>query len=190
MTRLRIASAAIAAVVLAMGLTACSAPSSPSSATTPKSSTPTAEATPEPQETPTPQATAASPACDTIISEGTVKALSDAGWTHEAREFEIGDIVLTDGLLCLWADYSVVSDHGQLYGWAPVSAEDASAAQSWLRAQGWIRETAPEGVYFTEDPQFSLGTDEAGYGMTYLFGDGWVKLSDTKQGLILIEWTG
>jgi hypothetical protein len=34
-----------------------------------------------------------------------------------------------------------------------------------------------------------MGTDEDGYGMTYLFGDGWVTLSDTKQGLLLVTWT-
>ncbi len=26
-----------------------------------------------------------------------------------------------------------------------------------------------------------------GYGLTYLFGDGWVKLADTRQSLILVD---
>lgn len=35
-----------------------------------------------------------------------------------------------------------------------------------------------------------METDGEGYGMTYLFGDGWVKVADTKQGLVLVEGNG
>ena len=45
-----------------------------------------------------------------------------------------------------------------------------------------------EGVYITEAKETTIAVDSEGYGMTYLFGDGWVKLADTKQGLLLIEW--
>ena len=55
-------------------------------------------------------------------------------------------------------------------------------------SQGWVREDSAEGVYITESPETTIAVDEEGYGMTYLFGDGWVKLADTKQGLLLIEW--
>lgn len=123
-----------------------------------------------------------------MISPGTVEALTDAGWTAKPKEFVVGDVELTDGLLCFWADYSVGSDHGQLYGWAEITAEQAEKAQEALAAGGWRREESAEGTYVTEDPQYAMGTDEEGYGMTYLFDDGWVKLADTKQSLILIEW--
>ena len=55
-------------------------------------------------------------------------------------------------------------------------------------SQGWLRESGADGVYVTESPETTIAADENGYGMTYLFGDGWVMLADTKQGLVLIEW--
>ncbi|SDR72937.1 hypothetical protein [Microbacterium paraoxydans] len=125
--------------------------------------------------------------CESMISEGTVAALTDAGWTAEPREFRVGDVELTQGLLCFWADFSVPSDHGQMYGWSPLSIEEAERAQAGLEEEGWRSEEDAQGTYVTEDPQFAMSTDEDGYGMTYLFGDGWVKVADTKQGLLLIE---
>lgn len=186
----RIPAAALFGLLLAVVLTACSgAPPAE-----PKPTRAAAETTPEPTgqpvETEAPDAADGEPACDTIITEGTVEALTATGWTAKRQDFVIGDIALPDGMLCFWADYTVATDHGQLYGWAEISSDDAAAAQASLLESGWLRENGPEGSYFTEDPQFSLGTDDEGYGMTYLFGDGWVKLSDTKQGLILIDWAG
>jgi hypothetical protein len=182
--------AALGGILLAAALTACSgAPASPPRPTN-TAAEPDAEATVEPVQTEAPDGSAEELACDTIVTEGTVEALTDIGWTPQRKDFVIGDIALPDGMLCFWADYSVATDHGQLYGWAAISAEDAATAQASLLESGWIRENGAEGSYFTEDPQFSLGTDSDGYGMTYLFGDGWVKLSDTKQGLILIDWAG
>ena len=180
--------AALSGLLLAAALTACSG--APQAAPTPADTAPanTPEPTVQPVQTQAPVASTDEPACDTIITDGTVEALTSIGWTLKQQEFVIGDIALPEGMLCFWADYSVATDHGQLYGWAEISDEDAAAAQATLLESGWLRENGPEGSYFTEDPQFSLGTDEEGYGMTYLFGDGWVKLSDTKQGLILIDW--
>jgi hypothetical protein len=182
--------AALAGLLLAVALTACAgAPQAePKPADTAAETTP--EPTVQPVETEAPETTEGELACDTIVTEGTVEALTAIGWTPKRQDFVIGDIALPDGMLCFWADYTVASDHGQLYGWAEISADDAAAAQASLLESGWLRENGPEGSYFTEDPQFSLGTDDEGYGMTYLFGDGWVKLSDTKQGLILIDWAG
>ncbi|WP_149085123.1 MULTISPECIES: hypothetical protein [Microbacterium] len=125
--------------------------------------------------------------CESLVSHGTVAALTDAGWTAEPREFIVGGVELPQGLLCFWADFTVPSDHGQMYGWSPLSATDAERAQESLVAEGWRSEKGPEGVYVTEDPQYAMSTDEDGYGMTYLFGDGWVKVADTKQGLLLVE---
>lgn len=186
----RITSAAVAALLLALSLVACSGAPEEAATPTPKAPKPSPAASVQPVQTQAPVTPSAEPACDTIVSTGTVKALTDAGWSFKEKEFVIGDLTLADGLLCFWADYSVASDHGQLYGWSEISAEDAAKAQSALLSSGWRREDGPEGVYITEDPQYAMGTDEDGYGMTYLFGDGWVKFADTRQSLILIEWAG
>lgn len=186
----RIISAAAGALVGLAVLAGCAAPAEPPEPSPSSSAAPAPDSSVEPVATPEPTEPAAEISCDTMISAGTVDALSSAGWTSEPKEFVIGDVELTEGLLCFWADYSVGSDHGQLYGWSAITADEEAQAQASLVAGGWRRENGPEGIYFTEDPQYSMGTDDAGYGMTYLFGDGWVKLADTKQGLILIEWAG
>lgn len=183
----RLSSALSGALLVAVALTGCSTvapeptPSSPAAQ-------PSATAPAQPLASPSPSVSAGLPTCDAMISEGTVAALTDLGWTFEEKQFVIGDVTMSDGLLCFWADYSVASDHGQLYGWSEITPEDATRAQSSLLSQGWTRDDGPEGIYITEDPQFAMGTDEAGYGMTYLFGDGWVKVADTREGLILIDW--
>lgn len=185
---LRIISAAAGALVLLVALTACGAPADPHASPTPNA------VSPSPAPSPGPVGSSASEApaeltCESMISAGTVSVFTEMGWTAQSKEFVVGGVELTDGLLCFWADYSVASDHGQLYGWAALTAEDAEQAQSGLLAEGWKREDGADGVYFTEDPQYAMGLDEDGYGMTYLFGDGWVRFADTRQGLILIEWT-
>ena len=185
----RFTSAALGALLLAVALTSCAGTPEGSASPTPDAPKPSPSATAEHVASPSPTS-AAEPTCDTIVSAGTVKVLTDQGWTFEEKEFVVGGVTLADGLLCFWADYSVASDHGQLYGWSTISAEDAASAQSSLLAEGWTREDGPDGIYITENPQFAMGTDEDGYGMTYLFGDGWVKFADTRQGLILIEWAG
>lgn len=185
----RFTSAALGALLLAVALTSCSGAPETAASPTPQAPKPSPTASAEPASTPTPTA-AAEPACDTIVSAGTVQVLTDQGWTFEEKEFVIGGVTLDQGLLCFWADYTVASDHGQLYGWSEISAEDAATAQTALLKEGWTREDGSDGVYITENPQFAMGVDEDGYGMTYLFGDGWVKFADTRQGLILIEWAG
>jgi len=78
----------------------------------------------------------------------------------------------------------------QIFGWAPIEEDAAVEAQDALVAEGWLREESSEGVYITENPETTITTDSQGYGMTYLFGEGWAKVADTKQGLLLITWTG
>ncbi|MFJ4224879.1 hypothetical protein [Microbacterium sp. NPDC089695] len=180
---------ALGALALAAVLAGCSGGTDANATPTPDVPKPTATATVTPTPTPTPEP-AAQPTCDTIVSAGTVQALTDAGWTSEEKEFVIGDVTLPDGLLCFWADYSVASDHGQLYGWSAITADQAADAQSSLLSSGWTREDGADGIYITENPDFSMGTDDDGYGMTYLFGDGWVEVADTRQSLLLIEWQG
>lgn len=172
-------------------LTACAPPSDRNTATLPPSSTPSPEASIDhPAASPTPETPIASPTCETMISSGAVNALTSAGLTAEPKPFMIGDTEMPDGIVCFWADYSTATDHGQLYGWSPITADEAATAQATLLAAGWKREDGPAGIYLTEDPQYAMSVDDEGYGMTYLFGDGWVKLADTKQGLILVEWAG
>ncbi|KDA05790.1 hypothetical protein DC31_15475 [Microbacterium sp. CH12i] len=178
---------AIAALAFALPLTACAA--TPEAQTSPpptESAAPPAE--PAVEETPTPEPTAAAePTCETIIAPSTVTSLSEIGWTHQQREFQIGADVVDGGIQCVWGDYSVASDHVQVYGWAPLDQTASAAAQQTLIAEGWQRAEADGHTYITEDPQFSLQTDEEGFGMTYEFGEGWVALANTKQGLLLIN---
>ena len=49
-----------------------------------------------------------------------------------------------------------------------------------------MRADVDDHTFITEPPQFSIAVDEDGFGMTYEFGDGWVTVSDTRQGLLLI----
>lgn len=186
---LRIISAAAGALVLLVALTACGAPAGPQASPTSDAVRPSPAPSPEPVSSSVPE-TPGELTCESMISAGTVSVFTDMGWTAQSKEFVVGGVALTDGLLCFWADYSVASDHGQLYGWAALSPEEAAEAQAGLLDEGWKREDGTDGVYFTEDPQYAMGLDDDGYGMTYLFGDGWVRFADTRQGLILIEWTG
>ena len=183
----RIMSAAAGVLLLVAALSACAAPE-PGPSSTPDAGDTRPSQSPAPPSSPTTPAAEEELTCESMISDGTVTELADAGWTAETKEFVAGGVELTEGLLCFWADYSVGSDHGQLYGWSAIDGADAATAQAALLAEGWKREDGPDGVYFTEDAQYAMGTDEDGYGMTYLFGDGWVRLADTRQGLILIEW--
>ena len=68
-------------------------------------------------------------------------------------------------------------------------AAAAEKAEGDLVASGWKREEgAGDEVYITENPDWLAGRGADGYGITYLFGDGWVKVADTKQSLVLIDW--
>lgn len=183
--------AAAAALALAgLLVTACSAAPEPAApdetpnAQTPSAPAPQAGGTPEPEPSSTED-----PTCDTLIGADVVADFGSVGWTSRAEPFYIGSLEVADGLQCMWADFGgSAGDHAQMFGWARISPSDAADAQTALVDQGWIREDAPEGVYITESPETTITADAEGYGMTYLFGDGWVKLADTKQGLLLIEW--
>lgn len=182
-----------AALVLALTAafaTACTStpPSGPqvSESSAPTPSTPAPDPSGEPSDDP---GASAEPTCDTIIPAETVADFASVGWTARADPFYIGETELPEGLQCIWADFEgPAGDHLQLFGWAPIEPDAASEAQDNLVSQGWVRESAVEGIYITESPETSIATDADGYGMTYLFSDGWVKIADTKQGLLLVEW--
>lgn len=116
------------------------------------------------------------------------RALKSQGWTYQQQEFKIGSADVPGGIWCLWADFKAASDQGQTYGWMPMGAADARNAQARLQADGWVRSNEGSTVFYTEDPDYAIAKDDQGFGMTYEFGDGWVKFADTKQGLLLINW--
>lgn len=185
----RVGSALVIAAALSL-VTACAAPApapSPtptvddSAANTPP---PVAEATEEP-------AVDAEPTCETIIPVATVEDFESVGWSAEEEEFRVGATIIAGGLQCVWADFAgPATDHVQIFGWAPIEEDAAADAQDDLVAEGWVRENEPDGIYITENPETTISTDENGYGMTYLFGEDWVKVADTKQGLLLVVWGG
>ena len=144
---------------------------------------------PSPEPSPTGStAPTADPTCETIIPAATVEDFDSVGWTARAEPFRIGELEIDGGVQCIWGDFTTATDHVQIYGWAPISADDADEAQNALVAQGWKVEETPEGLIVTESADTTVATDDQGYGLTYLFGDGWVKYADTKQGLLLVTW--
>ncbi|WP_251450138.1 hypothetical protein [Microbacterium sp. Marseille-Q6648] len=181
--------AALALTAAALLFAACASPQDPATAGE-------ETATPVPVDTPaaTPSGDpdvepGADPTCETLIPADMVAEFEEIGWTAQAQPFWVGEVQLTEGLMCVWADFDgPAGDHLQIFGWSEISDEDAAAAQEQLEAQGWIREEAEDGVYVTENPDTTIATDDEGYGLTYLFTDGTVTHADTKQGLVLIEW--
>lgn len=125
--------------------------------------------------------------CENVISPSTLEQFTNANWTARSHDFMIGETTLTDGIYCVWGDYEgPASDNVAIFGWSPITKTEATTAQNELIAAGWIREASDGGVFITEDPNYAISQDENGYGMTYLFGDGWVTVSDSKQNLQLV----
>ncbi|MGO2519231.1 MAG: hypothetical protein ACTH8F_03850 [Microbacterium sp.] len=183
--------AALTVTAVALMLAGCSsAPDSSADQTPPPApETPAPESDPAAVETPEPADNeSADPTCETIISPSTVTTFTDLGWTFKEQEFRFGATVIKGGIECVWGDYTVASDHVQIFGWAPLDADASTAAQQELINSGWLRADADGHTYITEDPAYAMSTDEEGFGMTYEFGDGWVTLADAKQSLILIDW--
>ncbi len=182
MRRALAAVCAAAALLVTAGCTAT--PATPA--------TPGASATPSPSiSTIRPSAsttTDAAPTCLTLLDARTVRALQSAGWQARQDPFRLGSAEVPGGLECTWGDFSIPSDNVQVFGWAPISESAAQTAQRALLDQGWRRLDQGGRTYFTEDPANSMHLDADGFGFTYLFGDGWVKASDTKQGLLLVVW--
>ena len=90
----------------------------------------------------------------------------------------------------MWADFEgQAGDHVQIFGWAPIAEDAAADAQDELVEPGLDpREARRRRLRHREPRDDASRPTTNGYGMTYLFGDGWVMLADTKQGLVLIEW--
>lgn len=129
--------------------------------------------------------------CEALLPATMVESLTARGWSSVAAPFYIDSTELPGGISCTWGELGTTSTNVvQLYGWAPIEHAEAARLEAELLAEtrggGWRKETSDQGTYVTaQDP--SQGTvDSDGYGLTYLFGDGWVTFSDTKQGLLLI----
>lgn len=177
----RLARAALPLALGAVLLTACAG--TPGA---PPSEVPTAPAPgADPSPSTLPSATPVDPGdltCDNLIAGDARDGFEAEGWTVEEGEFAINDLVL-DGISCTWARSGDTTDNLIVFGWAPIADAEAQEAQAQLQSVGWTAEQSAEGLYLSEaDAQ---NADAAG--MTYLFGDGWVTVSDTKQGLLLIE---
>lgn len=173
---------ATAAIVLLAGC----APSTPADSATPVStaapSSPVA----------TPEATASAPAlpdatCENIIGEASFTELESSGWEYQQEPFFIAGTEIADGVYCSWTNPAEQGGNIPVFGWAPLTAAEASEAQDALEADGWISEDGEDGVFFTENPDFALTVDENGYGMTYFFGEGYAQVADVKAGLVVIE---
>ena len=154
---------------------------------------PSAAPTPSASPTPTPIATIdpADVTCESMLAADALAEFQASGWTVRQDPFVILDLELPEGTACTWGDFSKpTSDDLVLFGWSPLDADDAADAQEALLAEGWRTEEEDGTTIVTEDPDFALRTDAEGYGVTYTFGDGWVAVSDTKQGLELITLPG
>ncbi|WJL95833.1 hypothetical protein QSU92_00975 [Microbacterium sp. ET2] len=175
--------------VALLALTACAgetADAEPSGAPSPAASSPVAEPSAAPTEEP---AAAADPTCETIIPETTVADYDSVGWSAQASPFTITGEEVPGGIECVWANFDgPASDQLHIYGWAPIDEATADEARERLEAEGWTVEADPAGVYVTEPAETAVATDENGYGITYFFEAGTVKIADTKQSILLIEW--
>ncbi len=177
----RLARAALPLAIGAILLSACTG--TPGAQPTEVVTAPPPGADPSPSGLPT--ATPVSPedlTCENLIAEDALAGFEAEGWTSEEGEFAINDLVL-DGISCTWAQSGDTTDNLVVFGWAPITADEAQQTQTQLESVGWTAEESADGLYLSEaDAQ---NPDAAG--MTYLFGDGWVTVSDTKPGLLLIE---
>jgi len=184
--------AVLAIASTALLVSACAAPapeSAPQPSETVGAAAPESSAKPETEATPaTDVAASDEPTCETIISPTTAADFDSLGWTALADSFTVGSVALAEGIQCVWGDFSTATDNIQIFGWAPITETQAEIAEDDLIAEGWRREESDEGVYLTENPETAVAVDKDGHGRTYLFGDGWVKYADTKQGIVLVEW--
>ncbi len=189
MTRLprpALLTALVASALIAVGC--ASTPEPEATATSVSSPSATAETKPTP--TATSSTTPKKPTCETLVGSEVVDDFTAKGWTAREEPFVIGDVELEDGISCTWADYSGATANLLTFAWAPITDAETTKAQRALDSAGWIREKGDTGTYVTEDPATAMTTDAEGYGLTYLFGDGWVTFSDTRQGLMLIQRPG
>ena len=184
----RILATASAALLTAVALTACAPNTEPQTAPSaaPTEASPAATSDPSPTDDTDP---AADPTCESIILSSTAADFTSIGWKPQSEPFRVGATEVPGGILCKWSDGSAAASSVQMFGWAPIDDTAAGKAETDLLASGWKKEEGSNGqVYVTENPDWLAGRGADGYGITYLFGDGWVKVADTKQSVVLIDW--
>lgn len=169
-----------------LALSGCTSPSAPEAA--PSIAPSDVPSSPAPEITPSPEAPVGDPTCETLIPAATAADFASLGWSVQSEPFRIGSMEVADGIQCKWGDQSIATDRVQVFGWAPLDETDSASAQRELVASGWSSDRQSDGVYVTENPEWAIFTDSEGYGITYLFADGYVKLADTRQSLVLVEW--
>lgn len=187
MTRRRLRALAAVSAAAVLLLCGCASPE-PEPTTTMPSPTQTIIGGSEPQ--PSPTASKTEPAeldCNSLLAEASQTQLEEIGWSSKEEPFVIAGTEMTDGIQCMWADFSVGSGNLMLLAWSPIDDELATSLQAKLVAQGMIREEGADGVYVTEDPNFAPTVDGDGFGFTYLFGDGWVTAAETRASLAIIQ---
>jgi hypothetical protein len=121
------------------------------------------------------------PTCEGILPAETVAAFTDTGWTSRQDPFYVGNIEMSGGLQCVWGNPEVASDDVQVYGWAPLTSDLAAQVTTELTDQGWTKSAGDDAVVFTSP-------DDGGMSMAYRLTDDEITVSDTEQGLLLIEW--
>jgi len=172
----------------ALLLTGCSGSADPDTTATVGTTAPSAAPTDAaPQPSASADAAPVDATCESILDADTVAQFGAQNWTYKETPFAAGGVTLDDGLQCTWADYDVPSGNLMIFGWAPITADQAAQMQQGLEAEGWLSEDDGTNSYITEDPMQAPTVDENGYGMTYQFGDGWVTVADVKQNLLLIQ---
>jgi len=174
----------LAAAVLAgtaLVLTACGDDATPPASTPhPAASAPISGSAVDGSPSPTAEADG-EPTCENILPAETVAAFTDTGWTSRQDPFYVGNIELVGGLQCIWGNPEVASDDVQVYGWAPLTSDQAAQVTTELTDQDWTRSDEDGAVYFTAPEGGAMG-------MAYRLSDGAIAVSDTKQGLLLVEW--
>jgi hypothetical protein len=183
--RLRTAGVTAGGLLAAVLLAACTGPAPGNVPSVAESAAgPTIAA---PETTATPASETPDPTCENIIPQATADDFTSIGWGTQQEPFRIGAIALDDGIQCKWGDQKIASDRVQIFGWAPIDEATAATAEKELVASGWKVEVGDDGTYVTENPEWLGGRGVDGYGLTYFFGDGFVKLADTRQSLILVD---
>jgi len=176
------------AFVLLLALTGCSdldievpAPSETTRAAPP---TPTGSLSTSP-----PPASAVVPSCEQLMPPTSRGIMQSSGYEPTASAFLIGDLTLDPGIQCMWMIPGSPTDAHVLQAWGEITKGDAQIAIDALVGEGWVTEPGDDGTYVTY-PNGGVQSDADGYFTTYLFGDGWVTLSDVKAGLAEIVRPG
>lgn len=192
MTRRR--SAALAAPLALLLLTACTAGPETTSKT-PTATAPSAAFRASPSATPTVTPTPAVEAtCENTVTAEHLETMASNGWVSWSTDAGSPLDAFPSGapaghLTCTWgADPDLVTDNVLTLAWAPIDEESAAAAQSSLLGQGYERVEATEGVYLVM--RGGPWVDADGFSDAYLFTGTDVRWAVVKDLLKLVKAPG